>query len=155
MYSSTIQSSGHQHDPIIRSAGGIERFQYNIGWKTERVLLRIDAKHLLVWRIISTLKTSRSSSHNYIDNNTTNIIILLYKCVFLAPPHFFLFRPRVFSRALGSVARREPPRTLGASVGPGRCPAGGTCSGGSKWHVPLGEGFRARRAIQVYANPRT
>ena len=44
------------------------------------------------------------------------------KCVFLAFRHFFLFRPRVFSRTLGSVARREPARTPHASLGPGRGP---------------------------------
>ena len=42
---------------------------------------------------------------------------------------FFLFRSRVFPRALGSVAHREPARTPYASLGPGR----GTCSGGSSW----------------------
>ena len=81
------------------------------------------------------------------------LYIYIYKCVFLALQHFFLFRPRVLPRALGSVERREPARTPHASLGPGRGP----------WHVlwgfevesPLGEGFRARRAIQVYANPRT
>ena len=67
-------------------------------------------------------------------------------------PSFFLFRPRAFPRALSSVTRREPARTPDASLGPGRGP----------WHVlwgfevasPLGEGFRARRAIQAHANPR-
>ena len=34
--------------------------------------------------------------------------IAMYKCVFLAHRHFFLSRPRVVSRALGSLARREP-----------------------------------------------
>ena len=75
------------------------------------------------------------------------------KCVLLALRHFFLFRARVFSRALGSVARREPARTPYASVGPSQGP----------WHVlwefevasSLGEGFRARRAIYAHANPRT
>ena len=75
------------------------------------------------------------------------------KRVFLALRHFFLFRPRVFPRAMGSVACREPARTPHASLGPGRSP----------WHVlwgfevasPLGEGFRARIAIQAHANPRT
>ena len=64
---------------------------------------------------------------------------------------FFLFRSRVFPRALGSVAHREPARTPYASLDPGRGP----------WHVlwgfkearPLGEAFRARRAIQAHANP--
>ena len=40
------------------------------------------------------------------------------KCVFLALWHFFLFRPLVFSRALGSVARREPARTPRRKFGP-------------------------------------
>ena len=72
---------------------------------------------------------------------------------FFHPWAFFLFRPRVFSRALGSVARREPARTPHASLSPGR----------GLWHVlwgfniasPLGEGFRARSAIKASANPRT
>ena len=72
---------------------------------------------------------------------------------FFGPSAFFLLWPRVFPRALGSVARGEPARTPRANLGPGRGP----------WHVlwgfevasPLGEGFRARRAIQVHANPRT
>ena len=79
------------------------------------------------------------------------ILSISYKCVFLALRHFFPFRPRVFPRALGSGARREPARTPHASLGPGRRP----------WYVlwgfklarPLGEGFRARRAIQAPAKP--
>ena len=75
----------------------------------------------------------------------------MYKHVFLTLRHFCLFWPRVFPRALGSVAHREPARTQYASLGPGRGP----------WHVlwglkearPLGEALRARRAIQAYANP--
>ena len=77
----------------------------------------------------------------------------MYKHVFLTLRHFCLFWPRVFPRALGSVARREPAQTPQASLDPGRGP----------WHVlwgfkvasPLGEGFRARRAIQPHPNPRT
>ena len=80
-------------------------------------------------------------------------LVHIHECVFLAIRSFFLFRPRVFARTLGSVARREPVRTPHASLSPGRGP----------WHVlwgfkvarPLGEGFRARRAIQAPANPRT
>ena len=63
---------------------------------------------------------------------------------FLHPSElYFLFRPRVFPRALGSVAHREPARPDPArKLGPGRGP----------WHVlwglrevrPLGEAFRAR-----------
>ena len=41
-----------------------------------------------------------------------------YKCVLLAHRHFFLFRPRVFSRALGSVACREPAGTTRRKCGP-------------------------------------
>ena len=80
---------------------------------------------------------------------------ILYVCInvfILAHRHFFSLRPRVFARAIGSAARREPTRTPHASWGHGRGP----------WHVlwgfkvasPLGEGFRARRTIQAHANPR-
>ena len=73
-------------------------------------------------------------------------IISMYKCVFLAVRLFFLFWLRVFSRALGSVARRELAKTPCPSLGPGRGP----------WHVlwgfkvarPLGEGFRAREHVE-------
>ena len=44
--------------------------------------------------------------------------ITVYKCVCLAYPPFFLCRPRVFSRALGSGARREPVRTPQPKCGP-------------------------------------
>ena len=84
----------------------------------------------------------------------THIFMLL--CInvfFLARRHFLLFRPRVFSRALGSVARREPARTPRASLGPGRGPR--HVLWGFKVASPHGEGFRARRAIQAPANPRT
>ena len=77
--------------------------------------------------------------------------IYICKCVFFTLRHLFLLRPRVFPRALGSVAHRGPARTPYASLGPGRGP----------WHVlwglkvarPLGEAFRARRTIQAHANP--
>ena len=57
------------------------------------------------------------------------------------------------SRALGSVARREPVRTPRASLGPGR--GSWRVLWGFKVASPLGEGFRARRAIHAHANPRT
>ena len=41
------------------------------------------------------------------------IYISMYKCIFWANGIFFLFPPRVFSRALGSVASREPAGTPG------------------------------------------
>ena len=69
---------------------------------------------------------------------------------FFGPSAFFLFRPRVFSRALGSVATREPARTPRASLGPGRGPR--HVLWGFKVASPLGE---IPRAIQVPANPRT
>ena len=77
--------------------------------------------------------------------------IYMYKSVFFTLRHFFLFRPRVFPRVLGSMAHREPARTPYASLGPGQGP----------WHVlwgfkvahPVGEAFRAHRAIQAHANP--
>ena len=71
---------------------------------------------------------------------------------FFSTSAFFLFQPRVFSRALGSGARREAART------PRRkwalAEVRGTCSRGSKSQVN-GEAFRARRAVQAHANPRT
>ena len=90
----------------------------------------------------------------YLLDSKKRETIYIYKNVFFWPfGIFFLFRPRVIPRALGSVARRESARTPHASFGPGRGP----------WHVlwgfkvasPLGEGFRARRTIQASANPRT
>ena len=74
-----------------------------------------------------------------------------YKCVFFTLRHSFIFGPRVFPRALGSVEHREPARTQYTTLGPGRGP----------WHVfwglnvarPLGEAFRTRTAIQAHANP--
>ena len=81
-----------------------------------------------------------------------HVYVCIHKSVFFSLiDNCFLFRPRVFLRALGSVAHREPARTPHASLGPGRVP----------WHVlwglkearPLGETFRARRAIQAHANP--
>ena len=58
---------------------------------------------------------------------------------FFAHSAFFLFRPRVFPRALGSVARREPARTPCASWT--RAEVRDTCSGGSTWHVRSGRHF--------------
>ena len=81
-------------------------------------------------------------------------LVRTFKCVVLVIRHFFLlFRPRLFHRALGSVARREPVGIPQARLSPGRGP----------WHVLwrfkvvrlLGEGFRARRTTQAQANPRT
>ena len=48
----------------------------------------------------------------------TYIILLCINVFFLALQRLFLFRPRVVSRALGSVARREPARTPRASFEP-------------------------------------
>ena len=58
---------------------------------------------------------------------------------------FFLSRPGIFARALGSAAHREPARTPHASLGPGRVPW--YALWGFKVASPLGEGFRTRRAI--------
>ena len=46
--------------------------------------------------------------------------ITMYKSFFFAHWHFFLFRPLVFSHALGSGTRREPARTRRRKCGP--CP---------------------------------
>ena len=94
----------------------------------------------------------RGSSHSQ-KGSLVYIYMYMYKCVFLTLRHLFLFRPRVFPRAFGPVARREPARTTHESLGPGR----------SSWQVlwgfkvasPLGEGFRARRTIHAHENPRT
>ena len=77
----------------------------------------------------------------------------VYKCVFVTLWHFLLFRPQVFPRALGSVAHREPARTPYASLGSGR--GLWRVLWGFKVERPLGEAFRARRAIRAHANPRT
>ena len=42
----------------------------------------------------------------------------MYKCVCFCHFCVFLFRPRIVSRALGSVARRELPRTPRRKFGP-------------------------------------
>ena len=55
---------------------------------------------------------------------------------FLALRHFFLYRLQVFPRALGSVARGGP-RGPSAQVW-ALAEVRGTCSGGSKSHVPSG-----------------
>ena len=44
--------------------------------------------------------------------------ITIHKCLFLAHGIFFLLRPRVFSRALGSVALMEPAGTSRRKCGP-------------------------------------
>ena len=97
------------------------------------------------------LRHPRDCTSHTSRRGTLHCIYITYINVFFHPSAFFLFRPRVFPRALGSMAHREPARTPYASLGPGRGP----------WHVlwglkvarPLGEAFRARRAIQVHANP--
>ena len=75
----------------------------------------------------------------------------IYVCVFFTLRHFFLFRPRVFPRALRSVAHGEPARTSCASFGPRRGPCHVLL--GLKLARLLGEAFRARKAIQAHANP--
>ena len=83
-----------------------------------------------------------------------SMYILLCIYVFFWPIDiFFLFRLPAFSRALGSAARREPTRTPRACLGPGRGPR--HMLWGFQVASPLGEGFQARRAIQVHTNPRT
>ena len=72
---------------------------------------------------------------------------------FLALRLFFLFRPRVVSRALGSVTRREPAGTPGRKCGPWPTSVARALEVQSP--VSHGEAFRARRAIQALANPRT
>ena len=64
------------------------------------------------------------------------IHIHTYKCVYFSPRHCFLFQPRVFPRAPGSVAHRELARTPFASLGPGRGPW--HLLWGLKWHVRSG-----------------
>ena len=45
-----------------------------------------------------------------------------YMYHFFLPIGIFLFWPRVFPRALGSVSHREPARTQHSCLGPGRVP---------------------------------
>ena len=71
--------------------------------------------------------------------------------VFFCTSALFLFRPWVFSRALCSVARREPARTPHASLGPGRGPR--HVLWGSKWQVPSGrdsEHVEPSRPLQTH-----
>ena len=103
--------------------------------------------------LFSTCVTPGSSFQHTSRKRTLHTYIYMYMYAFLALWYFFLFRPRVFPRALGSVARREPARTPYASWGPGRGPW--YVLWGFKMARALGEAFRARRAIQVHANPRT
>ena len=88
-------------------------------------------------------------SHAVVGNH----YITMYKSVFLAHRHVLVFRPRVFSRTLGSVARWEHAGTPRLKCGPGR----------RTWHAlwgfkvarPHGEAFRSRGAVQPPANPHT
>ena len=75
------------------------------------------------------------------------------KYVFLAHRHFFLFRPRVFSRALDPVAGREAAGTPRRNCG--LWPTSMARALGFKVAGPHVEAFRAGRAIQAPANPRT
>ena len=124
------------------SKGILKTYTYSSSNKTNKNLLQ---------RIAGPVpRTAVDCGGPQITNYCTYIHI--YKCVFLAHRHFFLFRPRVFSRVLGSVARREPVRTPRASLGPGRGPQH------VLWGLEVaspGEGFRARRDMHVHANPRT
>ena len=76
----------------------------------------------------------------------------MYKCVLFAH-WWFLFRPRVSPRVLGSVARRKPARTPRRKCGP--WPRSVARALGVKVASDHGEAFRARRAIQAQSNPCT
>ena len=87
------------------------------------------------------------------EQSRSQFYITLSKCVFLAHRHFLLFRPQVFSRALGSVARGESARTPLRKCEPWQTSVARAL--GFKVACLHGEAFRARRAIQARANPRT
>ena len=80
------------------------------------------------------------------------LYITMYKCVFFVRP-FFSSGPGSFLVLSAPGHAGSSPEHHGASVRPGRCP----------WHVLWGvkvtsnhgEAFRARRAIQAHANPRS
>ena len=78
-----------------------------------------------------------------------------YVRIYIAHRHFFLCRPRVFSRVLGSGTRREPSRTPRPKCGPWKRPVARALGVQSheNWQVTTGRHFRARRAIQAHANP--
>ena len=95
---------------------------------------------------------------NYISLGLHHILLCTsYKCVFFfAHGHFFLFRPGSFScsRLRGEQGARPNTTAQVRALAEVR----GTCSGGSKSRKLAsnhGEAFRARRAIQADANPRT
>ena len=64
----------------------------------------------------STCVTPGTSRHTHPEGEG-NLLVCI-NVFFFAHRHFFLFRPRVFSRALGSRARREPARTPRRKCGP-------------------------------------
>ena len=90
--------------------------------------------------------TKNGQQHRHVD-------ITRYKCVFFHIGNFFSYDGGSFLVLSTPGHAGSPPEHHGASVGPGRGP----------WHVLWGfkvvsnheEAFRARRATQAHANPRT
>ena len=99
--------------------------------------------------------SSRTTDYGFYVTSLIYVYMLLLigmNVFFFAHRRFFLFRPRVFSRALGSGARREPARTPRRRCSPGRGPW--YVLWGFKVACNRGEAYRARKAIQAHANPR-
>ena len=100
------------------------------------------------------LKTWSNSDLSIAETWSTYLNSTMYKCVFFCTSAFFSSSGRESFLVLSSLGHAgSPPEHHAASVGPGRGP----------WHVLWGfkvasnhvEAFRARRAIQAHANPRT
>ena len=77
----------------------------------------------------------------------------MYKCVFFARRYFFSSGRGSFLVLSAPGQEGSLPEHRGASVGPGRGPRHALW--GLKVASNHGEAFRARRAIQAHANPRT
>ena len=83
-------------------------------------------------------------------------VLLCINVFFFAHRHFFLFRPRVISRALGSGPRREPARTPRRKCGPWPRSVARALGVQSleNWQVTTGS-HSACKAMQAHSNPRT
>ena len=81
--------------------------------------LRHSPRHVPEGNLVRILYNVRKYIHT-VDYLYTRYII--YTSIYIANRPAFLFRPWVFSRALGRGVRKGPPCIHGSSLGPGRGP---------------------------------